>query len=188
MNQRPRRRRLGPEPSGPVDAPDADPYDVARTIVLRRLSAAPRTRADLADDLASRGVEQDVAEAVLDRFVEVGLIDDAEFARMWVDSRQRVRGTARPVLRQELRQRGVSDDVIATALEQIDADQERGAAERLVRSRLGATARLDPAARTRRLVGLLVRRGYASGMAFGVVREVLGAVVDADVDEVTADA
>ena len=71
----------GPTPGSLADAgPEPDPESVARTILLRRLAAAPRTRAQLAADLAARDVPGDAAERVLDRFTEVGLIDDAAFA------------------------------------------------------------------------------------------------------------
>jgi regulatory protein len=90
-----------PTPGSLADQQDeADPEQVARTIVLRRLSATPRTRRELHDDLRRRGIPDDVSERVLDRFVEVGLIDDAQFARQWAECRQRTKGSARSVLRQ----------------------------------------------------------------------------------------
>lgn len=163
-----------PTPGSAADQqPDADPEQVARTIVLRRLSAAPRTRHELESDLLRRGVPDDVVDRVLNRFTEVGLIDDAEYARMWVDSRQRSRGTARSVLRQELRAKGIDDEIAGTALATIDADAERERARLLVITRLNATARLEPVARERRLVGLLVRRGYSTGTSYAIVRSVL---------------
>lgn len=154
--------------------PDADPEQVARTILLRRLDAAPRTRHELRSDLLRRGVPADVADGVLDRFVDVGLIDDAAFAQRWVESRQRSRGTARSVLRQELRAKGVEDAFAQEALESIDPEAERERARLLVVSKLASSARLDPVARARRLTGMLQRRGYPSGVAVSVVREVLG--------------
>jgi regulatory protein len=171
-----------PRPAAPGDEQaDSDPEQVARIIVLRRLSISPRTRKELADDLRKRGVDGDVAERVLSRFAELGLIDDAEYARMWVDSRQRTRGSARSVLQQELRARGVCDDDARAALEAIDDDDERARAARLVEARLEATRRLEPQARRRRLVGLLVRRGYRQSMALSVVAEAIGS------EEATAD-
>ncbi len=164
-----------PSPGSPADLqPEADPEQVARTILLRRLSAAPRTRAELQGDLLSRGIPEDVAARVLDRFTEVGLIDDALYARMWVDSRQRSRGSARGVLRQELRRKGVSAEVIEDAVGGIDGETERIRALELVRVKSRSLARLDAQARTRRLVGMLQRRGYSPGLAFSVVREALG--------------
>src|SRR4051794_41875997 len=91
--------RSGPEAPAPGSAadetPDADPASVARTLILRKLTAAPRTRAQLADALARGGVPDDVADATLDRFEDLGLVDDAEFARQWARTRQAGRGLAR---------------------------------------------------------------------------------------------
>lgn len=167
--------RREPTPGSPADRqPDADPEQVARTILLRRLTAAPRSRSDLRGDLLTRGVPEDVADRVLDRFVEVGLVDDAAYSRMWVESRQRTRGAAAPVLRQELRRKGIEDTLIEDALSAVDPEAERDRARELVRVKARATARQDPQARVRRLVSMLQRRGYSAAVAYGVVREVLG--------------
>lgn len=164
----------GPTPGSAADLqPDADPEQVARTILLRRLSAAPRSRSELRDDLLRRGIPDAVADRVLDRFTEVGLIDDTEYARMWVESRQRSRGTARAVLRQELRAKGIGDDDARLALDAVDDASERARGAELVRRKLGSVQRLDGQARTRRLVSMLVRRGYRQGEAFAIVSEVL---------------
>ena len=166
-----------PTPGSPADLqPDADPSSVARAIVLRRLSAAPRTRAELSTDLAKRGVPEDVAREVLDRFEDVHLIDDAAFAHLWVESRHRGKGVARSVLRQELRRKGVDDDTIAAALQQVSDESEADRARALVERKLPSLARYDRATQERRLASLLMRRGYSGGLAGTVVRDVLGGV------------
>ena len=168
----------GESPADLAFDPHADPESVARTILLRRLDAAPRTRAELAGDLRKREVPDDVAERVLDRFVEVGLIDDAAYAQQWVASRQRTRGTARAVLRQELRRKGVDDEIVAAALAEIDPDDEAERARALVTRKLPSLARFDRPTQQRRLVSMLVRRGYGQGVAYGIVRDVLADEVD----------
>jgi regulatory protein len=158
---------------GPAEDEMGDPESVARGICLRALTGAPKTRQQLADLLATRGVPDDAAEAVLDRFVEVGLIDDAAFARAWVSSRQAGRGLARRALSAELRAKGVAPEVAAEAVEEVGDDDEREAARRLVDRKLGAMRRLDRATATRRLMGMLARKGYNGGLAAAVVREAL---------------
>ena len=153
--------------------PDADPEQVARQICLAQLEHAPRTRAELAATLSDRGVADDVAEAVLGRFSEVGLVDDALFAQMWVTSRHRGRGLAGRALSQELRRKGVDDSSIAEAVATLDPDQEARTARALVDRRLASTAGLPTDARVRRLAGLLARKGYPAGLAFRVVKEAL---------------
>lgn len=155
--------------------PDADPESVARTVALNRLSVAPQTRAQLDAAMARKGVPEEVRDGVLDRFADVGLVDDAAYARAWVESRHTGRGLARRALGYELRKRGVEPQVADEAVETVDPEQEERTARALVQQRLAGTRRLDPLARTRRLTGLLARKGYPPGLAFRVVREALEA-------------
>ena len=104
--------------------PDADPESVARTILLNQLTGRARTRSELATKLSSRDVPDDIATRLLDRFEEVGLVDDAAFAREWVEQRQSGRGLAKRALAMELRRKGVDDEVAREALDEIDADDE----------------------------------------------------------------
>ncbi len=155
--------------------PDADPYAVARLIVLDQLTTRARSRAELSTTLARRGVPEGVAETVLDRMEEVRLVDDEAFAGEWVRSRHRSRGLAGRALSQELRHKGIDDELAKAALEEIDPASERVAAEALVRKKIRSTRGLDRQVRVRRLVGMLSRKGYASGVALSVVNEALAA-------------
>lgn len=169
--------------------PAADPHERARQICLQQLGCAPRTRAELAATLAARGVPDDAAAEVLGRFADVGLIDDALFARMWVASRHRGRGLAGRALRQELWRKGVAGETVQEAVGALDPDQERATARALVDRRLGATRGLAPDVRMRRLAGLLSRKGYSGSVAFSVVREALaddGVEVTLDTDRLSA--
>jgi len=157
-------RDLGPEP---------DPESVARKILLDQLTGRARTRSELADKLASRNVRGDIATRLLDRFEEVGLVDDAAYAREWVAQRQSGRGLARRALAQELRRKGVEDEVAREALDEINDDDEADAARRLVRARLRSVRSLDRDKAVRRLVGMLARKGHSSSVAFRVVKEEL---------------
>jgi regulatory protein len=163
----------GPDRLGDPGDPPPEPEALARQICLRLLTAAPRTRAQLASALARRGVPEDAARAVLDRFAEVQLIDDAMFARAWVDSRHHGRGLARRALAAELRQRGVDPADIQAAVGQLEPGQERETARALVERRLAATRGLPAPARFRRLMGVLARRGYPESLAYSVVRAAL---------------
>jgi len=146
---------------------------VARAICLRLLTAAPRTRAQLVDALRKRNVPEEAVTAVLERFSEVGLIDDEAFAAAWVSSRHAGRGLARRALARELRQRGVAEETVKDAVGRLDPDEEAETARRLVERKLAATRGLEPQARMRRLIGMLARKGYSPGLAFRVVREAI---------------
>lgn len=158
---------------------EADPEGVGRTILLDTLTGQARTRKELADKLAKREVPADVAAELLDRFTDVGLIDDEAFARQWVESRHRSRGLAPRALAQELRRKGVGDEETKAALEQIDEADERAAARALVEKKARSMRGLDAQVATRRLAGLLARKGYGAAVAFSVVREVLAERDDA---------
>ncbi|MFI1962542.1 recombination regulator RecX [Streptomyces pathocidini] len=154
-------------------APSGSPEEEARAICLRLLTGTPRTRKQLADALAKREIPDDVAEEVLSRFEDVGLIDDAAFADAWVESRHHSRGLARRALARELRTKGVASAVIDEAVGQVDSEQEECTARELVDRKLRSTRGLDRDKRIRRLAGMLARRGYGEGVALRVVRRAL---------------
>ncbi|MBP1136887.1 regulatory protein [Arthrobacter sp. PvP023] len=167
---------FSPAPLSEQDA-EPDPVSVARAIVLRQLTNSPKSRLQLARKLAERNVPDDVAESVLDRFEEVRLVDDAEFADMWVRSRSQTRKLAKGALRRELADKGIEPDIAARALEQLSDEAEESAARQLVERKLKASADLtDRAERdkvTRRLASMLARKGYQPSQAFRIVGEVL---------------
>ncbi|MFD5572427.1 recombination regulator RecX [Streptomyces cadmiisoli] len=150
-----------------------DPGERARAICLRLLTGTPRTRRQLADVLRKREIPDDVAEEVLSRFEEVGLINDSAFADAWVESRHHGRGLARRALAQELRTKGVDSTLIDAAVAQLDSEREEATARELVDRKLRATRGLDRDKRLRRLAGMLARKGYPEGMALRVVRQAL---------------
>jgi regulatory protein len=184
-----RTRRLGPDAPDPDrPQPDADPVAVAREICLRLLTDRARTRQELAQVLARKGVPDEAAAAVLDRFDEVGLIDDAAFAGQWVRSRHGHRGLGRRAIAVELRRKGVADDIAGEALAEVDAESEDRRARELVDRKLRSvtlTTSEQRATTGRRLVGMLARKGYGAGTAYRVVREAL-APHGAEADELGA--
>ncbi|WP_433130709.1 regulatory protein RecX [Micromonospora sp. CA-240977] len=154
--------------------PPRDESEVAREICLRQLAVRPRTRAELAGALAKRGISEQVSAEVLDRYDEVGIIDDAAFARAWVSSRHSGRGLARRALANELRRKGVDGEVATEALGELDEETEADTARVLVERKL-RTARGEPDAVFRRLVGMLARKGYPPGVAIRAVKDALAA-------------
>jgi regulatory protein len=177
----------GEQPSGSPSEPKAgDPEARARQICLRLLTAAPRTRAQLAAALRRAKVPDEAAETVLGRFADVGLIDDAAFARAWVESRHYSRGLSRRSLSAELRRSGVASEDIREAVEGLDPEQEVATARRLVEQKMAATRGHPPEARARRAAGLLARKGYPPGLVFRLIKEFLeqeGEALDLDPDQ-----
>lgn len=155
----------------------------ARNIVLRQLAAAPKTRQQLAEKLFEGDIPEDIVDEVLDRFEDLQLIDDAAYALMWVSSRHRSKGLARRALSRELQQRGIDDEDAEAALAQVTDADEWNMAHELVTKRLSRSSTAKPNADdrkqrdrvVRRLVGFLSRKGYAPGLAFSVVSDVMNA-------------
>ncbi|BCJ54839.1 hypothetical protein Asp14428_63140 [Actinoplanes sp. NBRC 14428] len=182
-------RRTADGAERPVEPPKSE-SEVAREICLRQLAVRPRTRAELAKVLVRKEISEEVIAEVLDRYDEVGIIDDAAFARAWVSSRHQGRGLARRALANELRQRGVDAEVAGEALETLDEDEEAATARALVDRKL-RTATGTPDQVFRRLVGMLARKGYPAGVAIRAVKDALAAR-DAEAaefaDQIDADA
>lgn len=162
---------LAPDDDG--SGAEADQEAVARKILLDALTGQARSRKELADKLAKKNVPEALAQRLLDRFEEVGLVDDEAFARSWIASRQPGKGLARRALAQELRRKGVDDTVAREALDEIDPDDEEQAARRLVHKKMRSLGSVDRTKATRRLVGMLARKGYPPGLSYTIVREAL---------------
>ena len=148
-----------------------------------RVAERPRSRADLEQTLAKKDIPAEIGAAVLDRCEEIGLVDDAAFARSWVAGRQRGKSLATRALAAELRRHGVDDEIAREALAEIDPDAERQAAHRLVQTKLRAMDRLDDTVKMRRLVAMLARKGYGPDMALQVVRTELDLAGEAPVTD-----
>jgi regulatory protein len=147
--------------------------DAAKQVLLRRLSHAPRTRKELAKDLKDKDISDEVANIALDRFEEVGLINDQALASNYVSSQHERKGIGKNALRQQLRAKGVSDDVALEAVSQISDDQEFQAAFALACKKIRSLQRDDAKTQLRKIVGVLARKGYSSNLAFRVAKEVI---------------
>lgn len=149
----------------------ADPLEAAREICLHQLAARQRSRAELEAVLRRRGVAEEIAEQVLDRLTEVGLVDDEAFAAAFVSSARAGRGLGRRALAGELRRRGVDPEASEIALAAVGAEDEEATARSLVARRLRAMEGLPAPVRVRRLIALLTRKGYSLDLAMRVVTE-----------------
>lgn len=162
-------------PTAKTVVPEGAEAAKARDIVLRQLSMMPRPRAVLAGKLKAKEIPDHVAEAVLDRYTELGLIDDQAYAELYVTAKHRDRGLGRYGLEAELRRQGVAEDDLRDAVTSIDTDAERRRATELIGKRLASALAAGPEAARRRLLGQLSRRGYPSSLAVSVVDEALDA-------------
>jgi regulatory protein len=143
-------------------------------IAEARLARAPATEAELARLLRSKGAPDDVVELLIERYRDVGLLDDRAFAQEWVQSRSGTRGLAPRRLAAELRRRGVDEVTLADAVEAVaDPDDLRDSASALAVARAATMRGLPRATAARRLSGYLGRRGYDAETVAGAVRAAL---------------
>jgi len=133
-------------------------------------------------------VPGEAAEAVLGRFTDAGLIDDATFARAWVESRHYSRGLSRRSLSAELRRSGVETEVIREAVGTLDPEQEVATARRLVEQKLAGTRGQPPEQRVRRAASMLARKGYPPGLVFRLIKEALAQEAPDELIELELDA
>lgn len=189
------RHRRRTEAERRADRAAVDDPDRVFAAGLRYLEARPRSVDETRRRLRGAGYQPDLVETVLDRLIEVGLLDDAAFAAAWVESRDRTHPRGERALRQELRRKGLADSVIDEALggrsaglaatggtaddQAVDADEQ--AARRLIGRRRAALGRIaDPRVRRQRAYAVLVRNGFSTELAARVATE---AAAGADVDE-----
>lgn len=145
---------------------------------LRLLGARARSRHEMRDRLQRKGFDVDTIDDVMERLVAGGLLDDEDFAHEWVRSRSQNSARGRRALRQELSTKGVASETVEAALAEIDPEDERAIAADLVDRKLTPSileqAQADRMGREkalRKLVGMLVRRGYSQSMALDLVNE-----------------
>ena len=160
-------------------AEETDPYTRAKTIVYNQLAYSAKTRGQLRKKLQAEGFDAELIEPLLDKFEAAKLIDDAEYAQSFVAKKSRTKKLSRAALRRELAERGVRGEEAENALAQRTDEQEREDAAELVRKKLRPGMDLSDRAEkdkvTRRLLGMLARRGYSSSVSISVIREELAA-------------
>ncbi|MDR2567054.1 MAG: recombination regulator RecX [Bifidobacteriaceae bacterium] len=147
--------------------------EFARSIALKALDRSPRSRAQLAELLTQKDVPDQIAAALLDRFEEVGLVDDRSLAEMLVRTRHAERGLVGRALAAELQRKGIDPETAQAAMAQVTREDELEAAECWARKKLSATRGLAPEARLRRTATLLTRKGHGPGVAFATAKRLL---------------
>lgn len=150
---------------------EADPYSIAHTIALNALVARAKSKGELLAHLKRRGVEDDVAQAIIYRLQEAGLINDAEFAKAWTQSRHRSKKISKRIIAGELRTRGVEQSSIDQALDEIGDEDEYRMAFELGMRKYSTMSRLESDVQIRRIQSLLARKGFSFTIISRVIRE-----------------
>jgi regulatory protein len=162
----------------------------------RFLEARARSIGEVRRRLTSAGYRADLIDGAIERMIELGMLDDAAFAKAWVESRDRARPRGERALTQELQMRGVDRAVIVDALaerrdssaamegadDEVPISADEAAAVRLLARNSRMLARVsDPRARRQRAYALLARNGFDPAVCSALAARI------ADSGEVEAD-
>ena len=134
-----------------------DEHDRAYQSALHYLGSRPRSTTEVQRNLHEKGFGDEAVAAAIARLVEHHYLDDEEFARYWLENRNRFRPRSAKAIRYELRQKGVDSDAIDSALEGMDEDD---AAWDAAASKLDRWRNLPEDEFERKLSGFLARRGF----------------------------
>jgi regulatory protein len=150
----------------------------ARNVLLHQLARSAKSTHQLRQILEKREIPSEIAERVLERFTEVGLIDDAAYAETIVNSRRNFKGLAKSAIKRELAEKGVSAQLVEQAVDGITTEDDLESAKQLAARRIRQMQTLETDVRQRRLAGYLGRKGYPSNVVFAAIRyaESLGEV------------
>lgn len=150
-----------------------DALERAHDRALHFLSFRPRSCLEVEKYLQGKGADPGIIEEEVSRLVSVGLLDDAAFARYWVENRETFRPRGAWALRHELRRKGVADDIVSEALEGLDLEES---AYRAAQKRAERDAHLDKHAFRRHVGDHLRRRGFSYEVIRPVVDRLWGEV------------
>ena len=136
---------------------DDDELDKAYNAAIRYLGFRPRSRAEIERYLRDKGYPPEVIDHTVNRLQEQRYLDDEEFARFWLENRERFRPRGRQALRYELKQKGLDPEVVETALADLDEDESAWAA---IEGKFYRWKNLEEQDFKQKVMGFLSRRGF----------------------------
>lgn len=159
-------QELDEERTGELVARDG--FERCRKAAVHYLDYRPRSEAELRERLSRRGFRNEDVEAVVARFRDQGLLDDAAFARFWQENRQAFSPRSRTLTRLELRRKGIAEDVITRVVAET-SDEENAYRAAIKKAR--ALPLADYRVFRRRLGDYLRRRGFGYGIINNTVEQ-----------------
>ena len=153
----------------------------AKSVAYRLLSGKSYTRQEILRKLRGRRFSNRAIQETLAVLERVGLIDDVDFARRWVEERMRLRPMGRPMLARELKRRGVAEDIVARVLDETlaEVDPESVALE-LLRGRRERYRGLERRKSLSRMYGFLARRGFGAAVSHDAAERAWGELEDSE--------
>ena len=147
-----------------------------RKALLKLLERSSKSSGQLRTLLLEKEFPVQLVDQMIDRFIEVGLIDDLSLAKDFTEVAVTRKSKAKSVIARELRAKHFPQEAIDAAISEIDSDSELEAAKKLAETRFRQLLKLEPEVRTRRLSSYLMRKGYSSSVVWAAVRHASGEV------------
>ena len=133
----------------------------------------PRSVAEARQRMSEQGYDPEVIKDTVDQAIATDQLDDAAFAKLWVRDRMWHHPLSRAAISQELRQKGIHPDLIASTLQaEYPAVEEIELATVLAEARIRRYRGIKPETRRNRLISFLARRGFSRGLVYQVVKAV----------------
>lgn len=156
----------------------ADTRELAHQAAINFISYRPRSSKEVLDKLIRKGFESDLARQIVDQLREMMLINDLEFARMFVRDKLRGKPMGRALLRKKLLEKGMSFQLAERILkEYVTAENEQEAAQALAERKFKMSRKrfsgLEPALQQKRLADYLLNRGFSAEVAYKTVRTII---------------
>lgn len=154
---------------------ELDSYTEAMSIALNALAPRARSRSEICTHITKRGISVATADAVLDNLELQGLVNDLDFAKAWIESRQRQKKLSKRAIAIELRMKGVAQEIIDETTDEIDDAAEYKMAFELAERKFRSCSHLDSDVIYRRISAVLARKGFGHGLTNRILRELLSA-------------
>jgi regulatory protein len=164
-----------------------DEFQDALDRALHFLGSRPRSEREIRTRLGRAGVGPDLLEQVVDKLRQHGLVDDAAFARYWIDNRERFSPRGARAIKAELRQKGLTSEVITEEVEEAESVDEEGGARTVALKQAKRFAKLDRQAFRQKMWAVLARRGFDFDAINPAIDEAWQVVSGGPADDDTSD-
>ena len=154
----------------PLSKPHSDQtLNLALNYALRFLTIRIRSIKEIKDYLIKKGFIDKTIDGTINRLLELKFLNDEEFGAQWIESRQKHKGKSKFVLKTELKQKGLSDELIEKLLEQTQSDLET--AKDFFERKKGKLSHLPNEEFEKKITGILQRKGFSWNIISKLLKE-----------------
>ncbi len=139
-----------------------DEFEINFNKTLRFLSFRPRSEKEVADYLSQKNVDEKIGKRIIARLKELKFLDDREFARMWIEERTKIKPRSLRLIKLELKQKGISQDIIDEISQnsELRLQSDKEMAKKVIFKKIEKYKGLSKFALLQKLGPFLARRGF----------------------------